>query len=150
MNINKKIILVVALFFATITFYGQHNNSVDRDKIKTLKIAYITEHLDFSSKEAQEFWPVYNDFEEKKNNLRKQGHTEIYANMKNSDNLSDTDATRLLKKYMEYQTEKNDLEESYTKKMQTIISSKKVLLLLRTEDEFKRQLIKQYREKNKN
>ncbi|MBU2997385.1 hypothetical protein KO500_13135 [Cellulophaga baltica] len=144
---NKKIVLVVALFFATITFYGQHD--VDRDKIKALKIAYITEHLDFSSKEAQEFWPVYNDFEEKKNKLRKLGHSEVYSQIKNSDNLSDSDATKLLEKYTKYQAEKNDLEESYTKKMKTIISAKKTLLLLRTEDDFKRQLIKQYRDKNK-
>ncbi len=149
MIINKKIILVVALFFATISFYGQHNN-VDRDKIKALKIAYITEHLNFSSKEAQEFWPVYNDFEEKKNKLRKLSHSEINDQIKNSDKLTDSEATKILEKHMKYQAEKNDLEESYAKKMKTIMSPKKILLLIRTEDNFRRQLIKQYREKNKN
>ncbi len=54
--------LMVPLLAVTLSF-GQ--NRPDKDKIKSLKIAFITERLDLSTKEAQTFWPIYNEYEEK-------------------------------------------------------------------------------------
>ena len=33
-----------------------------KEKIKALKVAHITNELDLTSKEAQQFWPIYNEF----------------------------------------------------------------------------------------
>ena len=37
----------------------------DRKKIESLRIAYLTEELDLSTAEAKDFWPVFNEFENK-------------------------------------------------------------------------------------
>ena len=42
----------------------------DKEKIKALKVAHITEQLDLTAKEAQAFWPVYNANEEAHYKLR--------------------------------------------------------------------------------
>ena len=38
--------------------------------IKALKVAHITEKLDLTEKEAQQFWPIYNAYDEKMGTLK--------------------------------------------------------------------------------
>ena len=66
----KTITCIVFIISFSIFSFAQPN----RDKIKTLKIAFITEKLDLSEKEAQQFWPVYNAFEEEHFKLRRQSY----------------------------------------------------------------------------
>ena len=73
----KTITSIVFIISFSLLSFSQHN----RDKIKTLKIAYITEKLDLSKKEAQQFWPIYNAFEEENYNLKRQA----YQDRKNID-----------------------------------------------------------------
>ena len=67
----------------------------NRDKIKALKIAFITEKLNLSEKEAQQFWPIYNSFEEDMSNLKRQA----YDSRKKVDinTISDEAAVQVLK-----------------------------------------------------
>lgn len=144
MNNLKKIIFVAVLLSSTI-FYGQRRP--DREKIKSLKVAFITESLDLSSAEAQTFWPIYNEYEENRAALRKKERTEIRGKIKSADELSEKQAINLLEKYISFEDEEEALDKAFLKKISGIITAKKTLLLLRSEEEFKRKLIKQYREK---
>lgn len=146
MNNLKKIFLVVFMLSAGVSF---SQNKKDWQKIKTLKIAFITEQLDLTSKEAQEFWPIYNDFDSKKSELYKKEHHEIRSKVKEIDKLSENEAAKLLEKHLLYESEKRELDKSFIKKISKIISAKKTLLLIRSEDDFKKKLIKQYHDKNK-
>jgi hypothetical protein len=133
--------------FSNALFYGQRD--VDKDKIKTLKIAYLTEKLNLTSKEAQTFWPIYNDYQDEKQKLRNKGSVEIISKIKDADNVSEKDAAQLLDKVILYEVEENKIFENFIAKITKVISSKKTLVLLRSEEDFKRQLIRQYHEKNK-
>lgn len=133
--------------FSNALFYGQRD--VDKDKIKTLKIAYLTEKLNLTSKEAQTFWPIYNDYQEEKQKLRNKGSVKIISKIKDADNVSEKDAAQLLDKVILYEVEENKIFENFIAKITKVISSKKTLVLLRSEEDFKRQLIRQYHEKNK-
>jgi len=142
-NLTK---LFAALLLVTTTFfYGQ--NKYDHEKIKSLKVAFITEKLDLSSKEAEAFWPIYNDYEKKREALRQNKRKEIKAKMKNADELSEKEANVLLAKYLRFEEEEEELDKIFLEDTSKVISAKKTLLLLRSEDEFKRQLIRQYRHK---
>ena len=125
---NYKNIMAALFLFASVIFYGQdkHNG----DKIKALKVAFITERLDLSSKEAQAFWPMYNTYEEDREALREK------------------EASVLLRQYIDYEEEEERLDTAFYQQVAKVISAKKALLLLRSEEEFKRQLIKQYRQKH--
>mgnify|MGYP000580827812 CR=1 FL=1 len=144
MNSLKKILTVVLLFSATV-FYGQRKQ--DHEKINSLKIAFITEKLDLSSKEAQNFWPIYNDYQEKREALRQKERTEIRVKIKEASELSEKEAKNLLEKYLRFENEEEVLDNTFLKNVSEVISAKKTLLLLRSEEEFKRQLIRQYRHK---
>ncbi len=142
---NLKKVLLVALLLTTTLSFGQQRP--DREKIKALKVAFITERLDLSAKEAQTFWPIYNEHEAKRQVLRQKERSQIRGKIKNADELSEKEAEDLLEKYISFEDEEEALDKAFLKNVSQVISSKKTLLLLRSEQEFKRQLIKQYRQK---
>lgn len=142
MNNLKKIVLALFLLGTTI-FYGQRRP--DRDKIKSLKVAFLTERLDLNSAEAQAFWPVYNEYQDSKEALRKKERTQIRGKIKDADALSEKQAQDLLDKYISFENEEEALENDFLKEISTVISAKKTILLMKAEEDFKRRLIQQYR-----
>lgn len=138
----NKFMLSLFMLFTALSFAQE---KPDWEKIKSLKVAFITEKLSLSSKEAQEFWPVYNAYEEKRDALRKREHTEIRNKIKNVEHLSEKESAQLLKQHIQLEEEEEELDNEFLKEVSTVISSKKTLILLRAEEDFKRQLIKQYR-----
>lgn len=139
----KNKLLLIVLFCTTAFCYAQRKEN--RDKIKSLKVAFITEHLALRAKEAQQFWPVYNDYEDKREALRRKERTQIRNKIRDAADLTEKEAALLLTQYLSFEEEEEELDRSFLKEISKVISAKKTLLLLRSEEEFKRQLIKQYR-----
>ncbi|MDP2524792.1 hypothetical protein [Maribacter dokdonensis] len=139
----NRLVLIIFLFITTLSF-GQRNQNWE--KINTLKVAFITEKLSLSSKEAQDFWPVYNEYQEKRNALRKKNHDQIRGKIKDADALTEKEAESLLALHIKIEEEEEALDTKFLKDVSKVITSKKTLLLLRSEEEFKRQLMKQYRQ----
>lgn len=146
----NKIKNIIWIFLFCYGFsYGQFNRE-SREKIKTLKIAYITEQLNLTPKEAEKFWPIYNAFEEKQFKLKLKNRMEMRNALKDKNNiesLTEKEATNLVAKKLKndkaiYETEKNFIE-----KISNIISSKKIIQLQVAEIEFSRKLMKKYRKK---
>ena len=92
---NKKKIVLFAFLLGTTIIVGQHKP--DREKIKTLKVAFITDELDLSSSEAEKFWPIYNAHEAR---VKKINHTkgkDIRTKFKNIEAISNQESEALLK-----------------------------------------------------
>ncbi len=141
MNKSLKIWVTVLLIGSMSVAFGQHRP--DRDKIKTLKVAFITERLSLTSSEAQSFWPIYNKYEADRHNLRKEEWQEVWDKLSAMDNISEKEALVLLNKYLALEDEQEQLDKSFLQKLSKIITAKKTLLLMKAEEDFKKQLIKQ-------
>jgi len=137
-------LLVILTLLLTIQTFGQQKGN--REKIKSLKVAFITDRLDLSAKEAQTFWPVYNDYEEKREALRQKERTEMRNKMRNAADLSDEEAENLFQQFMTFKEKEEKLNTAYLNEMKKVLSAKKTLLLLSSEEDFKRQLLRQYRQ----
>lgn len=144
---NRKLLLVIAFLALTSTFYGQRKP--DREKLKSLKIAFLTERLDLSNKEAEAFWPIYNKHEERMNAFRKTERQEIRSKARDFDALTEKEAEELLDKQMALEAEKQAEQQAFVQKMKGILSAKKTIVLLKSEEDFKRKLIQQYRQRRK-
>jgi hypothetical protein len=60
----KKYLLFLIAVFGSFSFVmAQNANSQRTEKIKALKIAFITQKLQLTSAEAEKFWPVYNQYD---------------------------------------------------------------------------------------
>ena len=145
MNINRNILVVLFLLVSTTIMYGQRRP--DKEKIKSLKIAYITERLNLSSAEAQAFWPVYNAHEEMMESFRDQERTQIYGKLRDMESLSEIESEVLFKDLVALENQKHEANQHFLRDIHKVISAKKAFLLLKTENGFKRRLLQQYRQK---
>jgi len=142
---KNKLILTVLLFVGI--WGSKAQDRPDWDKIKSLKIAFLTEQLELTTKEAQDFWPIYHEYEAKKLDFHKKERSEIRKKIKGLNTLSEAEARSLLSQIIQLEDEKQKAEKAYLEKVAKSVSPKKAIQLLRSEDDFNRQLLKQFREK---
>jgi hypothetical protein len=56
----KKYLLILFVMLGSFSILkAQDGNDTRAEKIKSLKIAFITQKLQLSTDEAQKFWPIY-------------------------------------------------------------------------------------------
>ena len=122
-----------------------------KEKIKLLKISYLTEQLDLTSLEAEKFWPVYNEhsknilyFMTKKSDAIKKELSVV----KEIDSINEKKALTLFNLTQYLERKKFEERENYIKKLKTILPIKKILKLQIAEKEFGRKLMRKYRHKN--
>jgi len=91
--------LIFALFISILFFQSlQLNAQRDRNRheqIQAMKIAYITERLDLSSEEAEKFWPIYNDYNDKKGEILHEIREFRRYYVENLDNIDDEEHLEL-------------------------------------------------------
>lgn len=152
-KLMKKILLCICLAFITFNAIGQRPGA---EKIKAFKAAYITEQLNLSSKEAQQFWPIYNAHEETVHKLKKEERRLIRA-LKDAnqgpDGLSDRQAGEFLDNYIDAETQKSEARKKLIKDLQNVLSNKKILRLIKAENDFNKRLlerVRQWRNKRNN
>ena len=139
--------LVVAFFFVSVGVLAQRPA---QERIKTFKVAFITERLALSSEEAQQFWPVYNNYEEATQKLRRKERQRFGSQLPYLDDLSENEATSLLAEFKGIQTEKHNLEQQFLQDLKQVLPSKKIVLLLKAEEDFKKRLLQQMRKRRGN
>ena len=139
--------LLIFLLLLSLNITAQHKN---RERIKALKVSFITEKLDLTEKEAQEFWPVYNEFENQISNIR---HKELRALKKeikdNADSMTNEDANTFITRLNNAETRMLELRTGFTKKLSNIIPARKIILLKVAEDDFKKKMFEEYKKKRK-
>lgn len=90
-----------------------HAQGPVRDRIKTLKVAFITEQVDLTSEEAQQFWPIYNEHEEVMENIRRKERAGIHANIARAQDLSNEESNDLLNNLLALQFDKQQAEQEF-------------------------------------
>jgi len=139
----KKLITLSLLFLLTFNAFSQDKEKEER--VKALKIAFITERLAFTETEAQKFWPLYNAFEDENNKLRREGYNK--RKVEDIESLSEADAKVLLGEMISIENQKHKLREKFMKDLLTAIPAKKVILLKATEDAFKRRMFEEFKKR---
>ena len=140
---------LVFLLISSLSFAQDYKER--REKVKALKVAFITEKLELTTEEAQKFWPIYNAFDEKQAELRHEKMRAILNRFKpgNVENLSEKEASALLIQMEKIEEDLFNLRRKFIKDLQSIVSAKKIIKLKKAEEDFNRELLKQMREKRK-
>lgn len=118
------------------------------DRMKSIKVAYITERLGLTPQEAEVFWPVYNDFENRKGEIHHNRRKLTEDFMKNQENLSDTEVIKMLDEYTKYNKAESELLIQIDKKFREILPPAKVMKLNIAEVQFRNYLINKFREQH--
>lgn len=147
---KTKIILPIIFLLVTSLSFSQGFKE-KREKVKALKVAYITEQLELTTEEAQKFWPIYNAFDDNQAELRHEKMRSILDRFKpgNVEKLSEKDASNSLAQMEKIEEDLFNLKKKFIKDLQGVISAKKIIKLKKAEEDFNRELLKQMREKRR-
>ena len=149
MKISKILPLIIA--FISLNVIAQNGPIIRKKKeqIKALKVAFITNELALTSDEATKFWPLFNAFEEKQQEIKKQKLKGYLKRVDDGsfDNLSEKEATTMLAQMESTEDELYQLKKKFISNLKGIISPIKILKLKKAEENFNRKLLQQYRDR---
>ena len=137
----KNIIIVITIFLSALTSLQAQDKNDHREKIKAMKVAFITQELNMSSQTAQKFWPVYNKYEVDKRALHKRENVD----WDNIGTISDSKAEEMLKEYLAVEREEYVIKRQLFSDLKKILTAKEIVLLHKLEADFNKKMIQEYR-----
>ena len=141
---TKSIITSFLILISAVSVYAQGNiRKETRQKIKSLKIAFITDELSLTEKEAQKFWPIYNVHEEAIHSIRKQEGSKIRNQVKKQggfEALTDKQAKEILNEMMVLEEKTFRQNQTFKKKLLKFLPPKKIIKLEFAERKFKQKM----------
>lgn len=136
---KMKRILSIFVLLALLSF-GQADK---RDQMKQAKSAKIATALNLSAAQAQKFWPLYLNSDEKEYEIRQNKIRPITNKLdeKDIDALSDKQAVSYLVQLESYEEEIVNLRKKLINDLKPVIGAKKILKLKKAEDDFNKMLL---------
>jgi hypothetical protein len=110
-----------------------------------LRVSLINKQLELTTAEAEKFWPVYNEYNDKIKAIRKNLRISF---RKANDVISEAEAEELYQLDLKSKQAELDVHKIYSEKIRTIIGVKKSVRLKIAEEEFKQEIIKSIKEKS--
>ena len=117
-----------------------------REEIESYRIAFLTQKLSLTPEEAQRFWPVFNQFTAEMKALK--ANRVSNRDMKNDiQNQSDKDVEKMVDGEIATRQQELDVVKKYHTQFKQVLPIKKVAILYRAENEFKKELLDKIRER---
>ncbi|MBK8965559.1 MAG: hypothetical protein IPM36_02550 [Lewinellaceae bacterium] len=135
----KRLLFIFGLILLGSVLRAQPDSRDDR--LKTYRIAIFTEVLALTPEEAEGFWPVYNDYLDKRDQMQ-----EELKPKKRLDLMNDNEVEDQVKRHFEMRQRDVDLEKDLYQKLRSVISLRKIVKIPEAEREFREQLLIKLRE----
>lgn len=148
--IKRKSVLTILLLLFVLAGYAQkgRGNQVDRDKLESARVAFITNRLDLTPDQAVKFWPIYNQHNESRRDLmdKLRGIGKVAG-----DNTSESNAKEMIEKRFQIQEEMLEEEKVFMGEITEVITSVQAFKLSEANRDFTRQIYQmQRRGRNEN
>lgn len=136
----------ILLLFSLNSFgqqFGERRSNAQKgqDKITQLKIAKLTSDMQMTKSQAQKFWPVYNDFDAKRRDIRRQIR-------QLSKNISeDDDAYKKQQRILDLKQNELDLTRTYKASFLRVITEQQYGIMLTSEERFNQVLLERLKDR---
>jgi hypothetical protein len=139
-------LLLAGLMCLTTGMNAQTRKAEKQDNLQQQKIAFFNENLKLTAAESSRFWPVYNDYQNRRDKITNDRNSLLKYYESNRNNLTETETSDLIKRYVGFQQEETRLLETYTRKFQEFLPAIKVMRIFSAELEFKKWLLQNLRD----
>lgn len=147
----KKLVLILRFTLLTVSYlFAQHGMKPDDDwiqKIKAEKVAFLTTKLQLTPEEAQNFWPVYNEFENKRFEIHMERREMEHKTMEETDDMNEDQLKAVSEKYINLFQKEADLMKEYNKKFFQVLPPQKVVMFYDVENDFRSHMLREFRKK---
>ncbi|UNY97650.1 hypothetical protein MQE36_11190 [Zhouia spongiae] len=140
----KKLITLYILCLFVPVLQAQESK---HEKIKALKVAFITEKLALTTEEAESFWPIYNSYDDTMHKLKYEEMGKIKRTLKETplESLSETRAKKMYQEWLSLENHMCSNRRNMLTQLEAVLPYSKIMMLQRAEWEFHRKLIDQLR-----
>ena len=145
LNLALAIIGLIAMmpFFAFPQHGGrEYSSGENREKLKSHKIAFITERLQLTPAEAEKFWPVYNEHEAAMETFHKDFRKSHPFEPEDIDAMSEADANAFIKQHLDHELQVFEMKKAFLGKLNGVIPAKKILMLMEAEKDFRVEVVR--------
>lgn len=141
---NLLTILFVALLSITAAS-AQRKSEEEIKRIQDAKVAIITNRLNLTPEQSTGFWPVYNEYSQKRKEIHRAQRKII--NDKKAEGQTDDQVLNNLKEVQELRQKELDLEKEYQNRFLKVITASQVIELYKAERTFNDMLIQRLKNK---
>jgi hypothetical protein len=142
----KKISIAMLILFAfAMAVMAQPGNRGEKrqEKMEAFKIAFFTERLQLTPDESKAFWPLYNQFENERDDLKDKYDLED----KKLELLSDKEVEAAIMQHIEMEDQLVKLRRDYVRRFMEVLPVRKVALLQRIDRDFKVALLEEIKKR---
>lgn len=140
--------LFLLFFLLKVNCEVKAQNVSRKEQLESQKVAFFTKQLNLTVEEAQAFWPVYNEYQRKNDELNSK-RRQLLSQLGNETHLSEKELTALADNYIILQTDEAKLASQYHEKFKTVLPIRKVVAYYRVEQKYKRFLLQQFQKNRK-
>ena len=140
-------ILIILLVVSFSNGYGQQNK-MSFERLKALKMSYITEKIGLSEEEESVFWGIYDQYEKRIfNDCRKEIKKIRRTYMKSLDNVTNSEALEIIHKINGLEHDGLNLKVERDKLLLEKFSAQKILKMYHAEYHFNREMLYKMKKK---
>lgn len=137
--------LVVIILLPSASLIAQNPQNIE--KLNAYKIAFFTRKMNLTSAEAEKFWPVYNDFQNKRNSIQQVRMSLNRKINQNELNLSEKELIEAGDQLISFQVQEAALAQEYHRKFKEILSPIKVIRLYQAENQYRLMLLNELKDR---
>lgn len=147
----KRILIIACWILTSLVGWSQEpdepvaQDAQVQEKIKNLRIAYISDKLGLTPDQAEKFWPIYREFSDKRREIR-QEFVDARKEIK-TDNPDPARQEELVKLGLAVKQRELDLEKNYSERLLRVISAQQMLNLRKAEGDFQRIILEQIQQR---
>jgi len=141
-----KIFAILFIALCTVTSaYAQHRSDDEIKRIQDAKVAIITNRLNLTPEQSTGFWPIYNEYSQKRREIHREQR--MIINNKKALGKTDNQVLNNLKEVQDLRQKELDLEKEYQGHFLKVISASQVIELYKAERTFNDMLIQRLKQR---
>jgi len=157
MNLSISLLLLASVLVFSMPLQAQENHDREAkarqrkemgEKIKVSKIAFITEHVDLTPQEAEQFWPLYNEKEKRKEEITHSLMDRYKEPKEEKPEITDEEALEIMGQRLSLEGKLLAIKLEYHQKYLDIMAPTKVFKLYEAEDLFRKHLMERFRHRD--
>ncbi len=138
MKTKYTLLLLAALL--CLPLFAQKRNKHNVKEFRTKQQAYITENAGLTTDEAEKFFPLYFELQDKKKAMNKQRWAEAKQGLQPQ--TTEEEYGVIIDQFLNTETDILDLEKEYIEKYRKVLSDKKIYMIYWAELKFNRNMMK--------
>jgi Spy/CpxP family protein refolding chaperone len=144
-NVKKITLMLLFALLTTASAWAQRPSGDEMQRIQDAKIAIITNRLNLTPEQATGFWPVYNEYSQKRRDIHRSQRKII--NDKKAEGKTDEQVLNNLKDVQDLKQQELDLEKEYQNRFLKVISASQIIELYKAERTFNDMLIQRLKQR---